>query len=105
MSQAFHNTTVETGQALKMAIEQAGNQDEKVLALFRMSPPGTLYSASQVYERCFKPPVPPTSARRSCTNLMKAGILEKTNIKRDGPLGRPEYCYRLRRGGGQMRLL
>lgn len=53
MTQTYHNTTHETGRALRLAIEAARTQEDKVLAYFRTFPPGHQASASRVHQAVF----------------------------------------------------
>lgn len=107
MRPPYHNTTMEAGRALRLAIEQAATQDEKVLAYFRFFPQGFSASAAKVHQAVFgrrqpcRCPVPLTSTRRALSNLVERQVLEKTNDKTDGAYGRPERKYRLRHCGQQ----
>jgi len=92
--QSFYNTTHEKGETLEVFHRKADRQDMKVLNAFsiflKLSP-----------EECWKlfyfqeKGVPLTSIRRSITNLTKAGKLVKTNEKRIGIYGRPEYIWEI----------
>lgn len=86
-----HNTTHETGTRLAEYTSKAQSQEDKVLELFKRQ--DRPMSPWEVWE--YFPNWPPTSARRAITNLTHSGLLEKTNIKRTGLYGRPEYFWRL----------
>ncbi|MDF1536094.1 MAG: hypothetical protein P1S46_06260 [bacterium] len=107
MTTHFHNTTHQVGEALRIAVENARTQEEKVEVYFRSFPAGHAASASRIHQAIFgwSSPIPLTSTRRALTNLTTTGVLEKTCEKTDGAFGRPEHKYRLLPTEGQMRLL
>lgn len=87
-----YNTTAETGQ-MRMRFEvAAGKQDAAVLEFFRDFPGE--YSPSEIQKNVL-PKAPLTSVRRAMSTLTKKGLLEKTDAKRMGPYGRPEYKWRI----------
>lgn len=77
---------------------KAREQEALVVAFFRANPGA--WSPSQVHERVFGERVPLTSTRRAMTNLSDADRfltppLRKTELRVDGPFGRPEHLWRL----------
>lgn len=93
----FYNTTHEKGDALELFKGKAKSQDKRVLQIFKAIGPMATISPSGVFSiyGALYPEAPITSIRRSITNLTKAGLLEKTAEKRIGPLGRPEYAWKI----------
>jgi len=53
MTPTFHNTTGEAGQALKMAIDSARTQEDKVEAYFRAHPSGHAAGAARIHGTVF----------------------------------------------------
>lgn len=92
-SQAFYNTTNETGQTLEHCINQAKGQDKIVLDYFLDN--GSEFSPSQVWQGAFSCKVPITSVRRAMSNLVDDGALIKTGVKIEGYYGRMEHVWRL----------
>jgi hypothetical protein len=83
-------------QPLREAIEQARNQECAVLAIFerlrRPLTPSEVHTLTTAAGKRW----PITSIRRAVTGLEReTGELVKTDTTRDGPQGRPEYCWRL----------
>lgn len=103
MTTTFHNTTNETGSALKAAIGQARTQEDKVEAYFWASPPGHKAGASRVHQSIYgSGRTPLTSTRRALSNLVSRGILVKTWEKTPGVFGRPECKYMMTSGQGEL---
>ena len=78
---------------------KAVEQEAAVLAFFRSNPGA--WSPSQVHALVFGPRVPLTSTRRAISNLSDpdrwpSPPLTKTDMRIDGPFGRPEHTWRLR---------
>jgi len=107
----YYNTTDLTGQDLLNAYYRAGCQTRRIASYFQIrnalfTPFEILDLYSKDYARC-----PITSIRRSITDLTKIGYLEKTNHKRNGDYGQPNYCWKLKTVGypvdsnGQMSIL
>ena len=91
----FHfNTTHESGALLKKYAAKAGTQNAKVLAIITQHYPSGA-TASNIM-RMFTDNTPITSIRRALTTLYDAGILDKTNERREGLYGRSECVYKLR---------
>lgn len=99
---AYYQTTPLTRDELNAAFAAAAEQDELVLACYRHADSigSPLLSPSQVHAVGVKRgnKWPPTSVRRSISNLTAAGVLVKTELCRMGPLGRPEHLWRLASG-------
>ena len=98
MFQAYHNTTKETGAALKMFRYKAISQDRAVFNLF--SQRNELMTAEKVKEvliatEDIKSSVPITSIRRALSDLKNIGALSITNHKKIGSHGRPIHYYSL----------
>lgn len=90
MKTSYHNTTGIQGEQLELFEEKAANQEEIILALFKQTPRMT---ASECLNRYPCDNTPLTSIRRGMTNLMNKGKLIKTEEKKTGTYGRPEYIY------------
>jgi len=93
-TEGFYNTTHEKGKTLEVFHRKADRQDLKILYTFLTYKKMTPSECWNVYYR--KTAVPLTSVRRSITNLTKAGKLVKTNEKKIGIYGRPEYIWELK---------
>lgn len=91
----FYNTTNLTGDNLKDSHERAKTQDEKIIEFFRRYP-DVNYTPFEVQERLKMWQTPITSIRRSITNLTDTGLLEKTDIQRQGMYGKANYAWRLK---------
>lgn len=92
----YFNSTRLTGDDLRTAVQQAGNQDAVVMAIYRAAN-GPL-SASQVWRECERQGRywPVTSVRRSISNLSNAGALvHLQEATRPGLYGRAETLYSL----------
>ena len=66
-------------------------QEDTLYFIFKMEKKLT---ASEAWTH-FAKPVPLTSIRRGISNLMREGMLEKTNETKIGLYGKPECYYRL----------
>jgi Fe2+ or Zn2+ uptake regulation protein len=88
----YYNTTNETGEVLKRAKQKTLKQDSRIMSFFE-SHPGH-WTPCEVWQQCM-PNVPITSVRRSITNLTDQGRLEKTDKKKQGIYGRPNYTWKL----------
>jgi Fe2+ or Zn2+ uptake regulation protein len=94
-SASFHNTIEARGEDLKAYESRASSQELKILSHFRANV-GRMFTPSEIHKKLFDPFVTPlTSVRRAVTNLSKAGMLRKTDIKVSGPYGMPEHCWYL----------
>lgn len=91
---SYHNTNNERGKQLAESEAKAQTQDESVLAIFKK---GIGYTASEVWDEYGNWIAPLTSIRRAITNLMNAGIIEKTDEQRPGIYGKAEYVYKIAR--------
>jgi len=90
-----YNTTKEKGQRLQEFQAKALSQDQVIIQLFERMP-DELYTPWEVRQLAFAYPWPPiTSVRRSITDMTRAGILQKTDVKKEVAYGRPSYCWRL----------
>lgn len=98
----FYNTTNETNPELKAYREKAMKQDD-VIMLFFETAFNPYYTPSEVWQGTL-PNAPLTSIRRSITNLTDDGRLVKTQRKRKGLYGRPEYIWTLPEASKQMEL-
>ncbi len=97
----YYNTTRVKGKQLAEYEGKAATQDDRILSYFRRHK-DKQFTPSQV-QSALVMNCPLTSVRRSMSTLTERGLLEKTDTQRQGPYGRPEYCWRLRRG--QLRLI
>lgn len=89
-------TTPLTADELRGAIHLAVMQDEAVLAIFR-SHAGTSLTPSEVHRigEALGRKWLVTSVRRSITNLTDDGVLNRHNVLRMGPHGKPEHLWQL----------
>ena len=102
----YHNTTHSTGEEVKRYRKKVQTQEQMILAFFRANA-NFKHTASDVLRAMLlnaevNHNVPLTSIRRGITNLMTSRKIEKTTHQRTGPYGRPEYCYRLASGQGDL---
>ena len=88
---SYYNTVSEKGEQLKLFEEKAEKQEGYILTLFQSY---EKLSASQIY-KLIKMKWPITSVRRSLTDLMLFGHLEKTDQKVKGLYGRNETIYKI----------
>lgn len=104
----FDTTMLDTTQ-LDNARKITSNQDKNVYSLFANYYEDTIigFTASEIFRAFDKRPQKMllTSVRRSINSLYKAGLLHKTNIKRNGMYGRPEVVWRLKIKSEQLTLL
>ncbi len=91
----FYNTTHLTGNDLKIRRIKADAQSRLILAFFKMHP-GELFTPFEVLKALNYDPMQITSVRRSITDLTNAGLLIKTDVMKQGELGSPNHCWRLR---------
>jgi len=97
----YYNTTRQKGEQLKVAWKKTKTQDDKVMEYFYEHGKAT---PSEVWFHFIKHEhhgeilnaVPITSIRRSITNLTSSNLLSKTDNKREGVYGRPEYVWERR---------
>ena len=89
---SYYNTTGQKGEQLKVSWKKTKSQDDKVMEYFNIHGKAT---PSEVWIHFNKSEnnVPITSIRRSITNLTSANMLSKTDNKREGVYGRPEYIW------------
>ena len=89
---SYYNTTRQKGEQLKVAWKKTRSQDNKVMDYFNThgrATPSEVWLHFNKYENN----VPITSIRRSITNLTGDNMLSKTEDKREGVYGRPEYVW------------
>ena len=89
---AYYNTTRQKGEQLVVAWDKTKSQDDKVMEYFHAHGKGT---PSEVWIYFRDSNVPITSIRRSITNLTNSNLLSKTDNKREGVYGRPEYVWEI----------
>ena len=90
---SFYNTTHETKAQLEEYREVAVKQEDCIADVFRLQP-GSSLSPSEVWVTLGRKH-PLTSVRRAITDLTAEGVLVRTERKKTGIYGRPEYCWRL----------
>jgi Fe2+ or Zn2+ uptake regulation protein len=97
-SDKYFNTTNENKSFVKKRESTCNSQKERVLDIFRELSKQKIKhaTASQVHEIYGAIGTPLTSIRRAMSQLANDGILEITNLKRDGLYNYPERFYRLR---------
>ena len=97
----YYDTTTASRRDLAEDRDAAATQQAEVAAIFRNT--RQPLTPSQVKD-LMHTSAPLPSIRRAITDLTTEGLLEKTNIKKPGPFGRPEYCWRLRERNKPMAL-
>ena len=90
----YFNTTNVRGDDLRKEWKNANAQEQKIVAVFQ-SVLGYFLSFFEVLERSGLRALI-TSIRRAMTNLTREGVLEKTEVTRMGPYGKPSYCWKLK---------
>jgi len=88
----YYNTTRQKGEQLKVAWKKAKSQDDKVMEYFNINGKATP-SEVWLHFNKYENNVPITSIRRSITTLTSYNMLSKTEKKREGVYGRPEYVW------------
>lgn len=93
---SYYNTTNLQGEDVRQEWKTANAQEQKIVAVFKsLAFPNYPLSPFEVLEKSgLKAPI--TSIRRAISDLTKEGILEKTNVMRMGPYGKPSYCWKLK---------
>ena len=88
----YYNTTRQKGEQLKVAWKKTETQDNIVMEYFNIHGRAT---PSEVWLHFVKHVnrVPITSIRRSITNLTSFNMLSKTEKRKEGIYGRPEYVW------------
>ena|SRR3990167_4836984 len=90
----FYNTTKETFDTLETSIKKAKFQDEIILSAFQEN---NKMTPSECWINYFKTEeVPITSIRRSINTLTLNEKLIKTDEKKIGIYGKPEYFWQLK---------
>ena len=96
MRTSFYNTSEAVHPELGQYEHKAKNQETIILDWFRSYEQQA--TPSKLHKLLFHDHTPLTSVRRSLTNLVLKGELEKTDIQIMGPYGRPEFVWKLARG-------
>ena len=91
---AYYNTTRQKGEQLEVAWDKTKSQDDKVMEYFHAHGKATP-SEVWIHFNENENNVPITSIRRSITNLTNSNYLSKTNNKKEGVYGRPEYVWEI----------
>ena len=91
----YYNTTNETGETLDQLWQKCENQQQFVYELFCLQKAMTASEAWKLYPDDIEYQTPLTSIRRAITDLMNEGKLVKTEIKKTGIYGKPEYVYKV----------
>ena len=92
MAKAFYNTIHLKGTELSEAVKGALSQEGIIKNYFEAHPEALLTPfevRAAVSIECI------SSVRRAMTNLARKGILQKTNVMKNGPYGFPNYCWKL----------
>ncbi len=89
----YFNTTNEQGESLKEAVNQAINQQERIVEFFKANK-GREMTPVEVADSIFNDRTPLTSVRRAMTNASKNGLLVQTEKKKKGAYGRMNYCWK-----------
>jgi hypothetical protein len=91
---SYYNTTNEFAKVLETSKQKAKRQDEIILNAFKQISEMT---PSEVWTNFFDvDSVPITSVRRAMTDLTNDGKLIKTEVKKKGIYGKPEYVWQLK---------
>jgi len=90
----YHNTTQSLGPELRQYQDKASSQEKRILAFLKLDHHRPI-TPSAAMKWIFKGSVPITSVRRAISNLSRDGHLVKTTTQVKGPLGRPEFVWRL----------
>ena len=88
----YYNTTRQKGKQLEVSWKKTKSQDDKVMEYFHAHGKAT---PSEVWIHFRDSNVPITSIRRSITNLTNSNLLSKTDNKKEGVYGRPEYVWEI----------
>lgn len=91
----FYNTTKERGPVLREYTGKADSQGRLILNYFKHHR-YSVFPPSDVSKRFRRKGWPITSVRRTITTLTKERMLVKTDLKKVGPMGRGEYCWKLK---------
>ena len=91
----YYNTTRQEGKQLEVSWDKTKSQDDKVMEYFRAHGKATP-SEVWIHFNENENNVPITSIRRSITNLTSSNLLSKTDNKKEGVYGRPEYIWERR---------
>lgn len=94
MNRSHHNTTDEPEDNVVQLEAKAKSQEVRVLRFFERNVSLSGWTPSEVNRGCMRDS-PITSTRRAITNLTSVGALVRTDEKRKGIYGRPEYVWKL----------
>jgi hypothetical protein len=94
LKQVFYNTTNLSGNDLSESVADAQKQQKLVETFFRKYP-NQKFTPFEVH-KALNINAPITSIRRAITNLTNEGILVKTDEKRIGQYGKPNYTWTLK---------
>ena len=87
----YHNTNKLDELTSRLEARKNVRQEDLIYEIFRTFEKKT---ASEVWNH-YGEPAPLTSIRRGISNLMREGVLEKTNETKIGIYGKPEHFYKL----------
>ena len=92
----YYNTTLKKGVDLKQAWFKTATQDELVLAVFvtNKTVVFTPHEIQSILRDDYDKPFPITSIRRSMSTLTEREALEKTPVRKKGPFGATNYCWK-----------
>ena len=92
----YYNTTFKKDVDLKQAWFKTATQDELVLAVFvtNKTVVFTPHEIQSILRDDYDKLYPITSVRRSINTLTERDALQKTSIKRKGPWGASNYCWK-----------
>ena len=93
---SYYNTTAETGKILDHAWVKSANQDELILSIFVTNREAifTPHEVQNILRDDYEKLYPITSVRRSINTLTEREALKKTSIKKKGPWGASNYCWK-----------
>ena len=92
----YYNTTHEQSKPLEVSWAKAAKQDVLILLVFARNKKSifTPFEIQNILRDDYEKPYPITSVRRSISNLTEREALEKTSIRRQGPFGATNYCWK-----------
>lgn len=93
----FFNTINESKEQLKESWAHANKQEKEILLAFGdLEKALTPFEVNERMKNVFNKNYPITSIRRAMTSLTVAGLLEKTNERREGGYGKLNYCWKVK---------
>jgi hypothetical protein len=92
---AYYNTTNLSGVDLKNSANSALKQEDRIHEFYKANANREITPFEVEQELYSHTTVPITSIRRAITNLTTDDKLIKTSNTKQGPYGKPSYCWKL----------